>query len=53
MSAITVKLEWYKDSVGYELKNYGKYGTKISRKGGPLVPTSRCAMTEPLRRSRM
>jgi hypothetical protein len=47
MSGIEIELDWYKDAAGYELKNYGKHGAKISRKGGPLVPT------HPLRNDRV
>jgi hypothetical protein len=39
MSALKIGLDWYKDSKGYRLIDYGRYGTTIAGNGGELVPT--------------
>jgi hypothetical protein len=39
MSALDIKLDWYRDSAGYCLNDYGKYGATVVGKGGKLVPT--------------
>lgn len=39
MSEIKISLSWFKDSKGYRINDYGKYGTTIIGNGGRLVPT--------------
>jgi hypothetical protein len=38
MSALEIGLDWQKDSKGYRINDYGKYGTTIVGNGGRLVP---------------
>jgi hypothetical protein len=37
MSALPIRLKWYKDSKGYRTIDYGKYGTTIIGNGGKLI----------------
>ena len=38
MNTLEVQLDWYKDSKGYRVNDYGKYGKTIVGNGGRLVP---------------
>lgn len=38
MSALTIDLDWYKDSGGYRVVDHGAYGKSIIGEGGKLVP---------------
>ena len=35
-----INLKWFRDSAGYDLTDYGKYGSRIIGKGGKLIPFS-------------
>jgi hypothetical protein len=39
MNALKIGLDWYKDSKGYRLIDYGRYGITVVGNGGKLVPT--------------
>jgi hypothetical protein len=36
---LEINLDWQKDSAGYRINDYGKYGITVIGKGGTLVPT--------------
>lgn len=38
MTALGLNLNWFKDSKGYRIVDYGKYGARVVGNGGKLIP---------------